>query len=131
MKVFNVLSGPWTGLSIQGNRRLTESIRLTISRGRITGDGSDVDGDFVLDGSYDAEGSVTIDRRYTRVASGDPGGTWAVFRYQGRWDGAMVHGRWAEIGSPSNGGPFEMWPDRDEDRAELAILLEDVLAMSR
>ncbi len=127
MKQFENLSGPWTGLSLQGPRRLTEAIKLRITNGVITGEGSDVDGDFVLDGRYDPTTEfVQIDRRYTYVARPEYGSTWVVYRYQGKWDGAMVYGHWNQCDSPSNCGGFEMWPNREEDRMELAIDIREL-----
>lgn len=129
MKEFNQLSGPWTGMSIQGGRRLSEGIQLTIRDGRLWGEGTDVDGDFRLEGAYDPSSQVVrIVRRYTRTNRPYENPSWAAFDYEGTWDGTMVSGAWTERAYVENGGPFEMWPNREEDRLALAIEFEELLA---
>lgn len=124
MKDFNSLSGPWTGQSIQDGFRLNESMRLLIEDGFITGTGTDVDGDFEVRGRYFAsDGRVELVRRYTRAPK-NPSQVGYPFDYAGKWDGQLVFGRWSDRGQGVVGGPFEMWPDREEDRMERAIELE-------
>jgi hypothetical protein len=85
------------------------------------GEGSDKDGDFVLSGRFDAEGNVTIDRRYTRTAVSDPAATTWTYPYLGRWDGAFVSGQWHLPFEGGPGGPFEMWPATQELLMELSL----------
>ncbi|MFQ3587092.1 MAG: hypothetical protein SNJ74_00340 [Fimbriimonadaceae bacterium] len=128
MKDLMSLSGPWTGLSIQHKRRLTERMQLRLGDNRIHGTGSDVDGDFVVDGTYDpATESVHIVRRYTRVTWPVYGATFALYDYRGTWDGQMISGNWRQRDEYTNGGPFEMWPDREQDQQELAIQIEEAV----
>jgi hypothetical protein len=126
VKNFNELSGPWTGLSVQDGIRISERIQLTISNGRIVGSGKDKDGEFELSGFYkERNQEVMMTRRYTRTTEPSQEGVGIAYDYDGLWDGAMVHGTWHPRLHPSYGGPFEMWPDREEDREELRIALED------
>lgn len=74
------------------------------------GTGEDADGDFELEGDYDAGGEIAIVRRYTSCSSG-PEGVGIPYLYRGRWDGAVASGNWKPIVSPHDGGPFEMWPE--------------------
>jgi hypothetical protein len=124
MRSLDGLSGPWRGLSTQDGRRIPEAIRLTIGNGSITGAGDDADGHFVLDGTYDAEGAVQLTRRYTSTTEPSGLGVGIPYQYVGTWDGAFVSGRWYPKASPWYGGPFEMWPEREEDLKELRIELE-------
>lgn len=120
-------SGRWVGLSIQRERRISEAIHLTIAAGRIVGNGTDVDGDFNLDGRYDpTTGVVHLVRRYTRAVDPDPSATRALYDYLGRWDGTMIAGHWRQRDALSNGGPFEMWPDDEQTREELRIPVAEV-----
>lgn len=122
-KDFNDLSGPWIGLSIQDGIRISESIRLSIRDGAISGSGVDKDGEFELQGFYKARfKQVMITRRYTWTTEPSQESAGIPFDYEGVWDGAMVHGRWHARSAPRYlNGPFEMWPYREEDRQELAI----------
>lgn len=129
VKDLSRLSGPWTGLSIQGRRRCHESLQLTIRPGRIHGTGTDVDGTFSVEGEFDGAGHVRLTRRYV-VSNLHEEHVDVPFDYEGTWDGAMIFGLWCERDSPLNCGPFEMWPMREEDRRELAIELEE-LTLSR
>lgn len=122
MKEFNSLSGPWTGMSIQGGFRLMENLRLTIVKNEISGSGSDVDGEFEIAGTFDpANGAVRLERRYTWVAAGPSDGVGTPYEYSGHWDGAFVSGFWHQRDYILNNGPFEMWPNREEDQAELSL----------
>ncbi len=130
MKDFNELSGPWTGLSVQDGIRISERIVLTIFKGRITGTGSDKDGEFELSGFYhERKQEVMLTRRYTWTTEPSQEGAGIPYDYEGAWDGAMVSGRWHPRMHPPYGGPFEMWPDREEDREELSIRFEEQLAL--
>lgn len=114
-------------MSIQGGLRLTEAIRLMIHDGKIWGTGSDIDGEFELSGTYRSDNhAVHLVRRYTRTT--DPqGGVGVPYDYFGVWDGMLVHGFWEQRDYTLNGGPFEMWPNREEDREELALEVEEFL----
>jgi hypothetical protein len=127
LKNFDELSGPWTGLSVQDGIRITERIALSIYKGRITGTGTDMDGEFELGGFYNGRSQeVMLTRRYTRTTEPSQEEVGIAYDYEGKWDGAMVFGNWHPRMNPGYGGPFEMWPDREEDREELAINLEEV-----
>jgi hypothetical protein len=127
VKDFNDLSGPWTGLSIQHGIRLTEAIRLTIQSGQIWGVGNDIDGEFELAGSYHPRSQrVLLTRRYTYTTEPSQEGVGTPYDYDGVWDGQMVSGNWQQRNLVENSGPFEMWPDREEDRKELAINFEEL-----
>ena len=132
MKDFNALSGPWTGLSIQDGIRISESIKLTILSGHIIGEGSDMDGEFDLVGSYSArDQQVRLTRLYTYTTEPSQEGVGIPYDYEGIWDGQMVSGRWHPRGNRSYGGPFEMWPSREEDQKELRIELEELSLTTR
>jgi hypothetical protein len=127
MKNFNELSGPWTGLSVQDGIRISEAIQLHISSGQIAGNGTDKDGDFELVGTYhERTQRVQITRRYTWTTEPSQAGVGVPYDYDGTWDGAMVSGRWCHRTYRPMNGPFEMWPNRDEDRQELMIQLEQL-----
>jgi hypothetical protein len=110
MRSIEETSGPWLGWSIQFNKRIHEKMTLRVESGAITGSGEDADGDFELDGNYDAGGEVAIVRRYTYCTSG-PEGIGIPYLYRGRWDGAHIAGSWGTIFGGHDGGPFEMWPE--------------------
>lgn len=122
MKDFQALSGPWTGQSVQDGIRIGERILLNIRGSTVSGTGHDKDGDFEIVGNYNPRTlQVTLTRRYTRTVEPSQEGVGIPYDYEGRWDGAMVAGRWHPRAASWYGGPFEMWPDREEDREELAI----------
>ena len=132
MKNFDELSGPWTGLSVQDGLRITERILLTIHKGRISGTGTDKDGHFELTGFYKSRSEeVMLTRCYTHTTEPSQEGVGIPYDYEGKWDGAMVFGRWHPRLHPAYGGPFEMWPDREQDREELAIHLEERNLLAR
>jgi hypothetical protein len=126
LKNFNELSGPWTGLSVQDGLRISEAMHLSIRSGSISGTGTDKDGDFELTGSYhERTQRVQLTRRYSRTTEPSQAGVGIPYDYDGTWDGAMVSGRWHMRNYPPMGGPFEMWPSREEDQHELRIELEE------
>jgi hypothetical protein len=132
MKDFNDLSGTWTGLSTQDGIRISEAIKLTIAAGHIIGTGSDMDGEFELSGSYSPRNqAVRITRRYTHTAEPSQLGVGIPYDYDGVWDGAMVSGRWHPRSNPHYGGPFEMWPSREEDERELRIEIAELAVSGR
>jgi hypothetical protein len=106
------------GQSIQEGFRLTEKMILTIRGSTFYGEGTDVDGDFVLQGTFDAAtGIVSIVRRYTRAPQ-NPAQVGYPFDYLGKWNGEFVSGRWMTRTDFEIGGPFEMWPEREEEMVE-------------
>lgn len=113
-------------MSIQDGRRISEAIRLTIGNGEIYGSGDDADGTFTLEGNYEGDEVVLI-RRYTTVTSA-MGTVGYPYRYLGRWDGAMISGRWAALLAPRLSGPFEMWPEGEEELKELRIEFAELVA---
>lgn len=124
---FNELSGPWTGLSIQDGRRISESIHLSISGGRIEGTGQDADGDFELTGFFQSRNLVVkLTRRYTETTEPSQLGVGLPYDYEGLWDGQMVSGHWHPRYNLDYGGPFEMWPLTDETAQELAINVREL-----
>ena len=126
MKNFNELSGPWQGLSVQDGLRISESISLSIRNGHIRGDGCDKDGDFELSGFYQSRNeTVMLTRVYSLTTEPSQAGVGIAYDYEGKWDGAMVSGRWHPRSNPYYGGPFEMWPAREEDQEELRIEFEE------
>ncbi|RYG22177.1 hypothetical protein EON82_17595 [bacterium] len=110
MRSIEETSGPWVGWSVQYNKRIHERMSLRVGGGAITGSGEDADGDFDLDGNYEASGEVAIVRRYSYCTSG-PEGVGIPYLYRGHWDGSHISGTWGTIFGPQDGGPFEMWPE--------------------
>jgi hypothetical protein len=125
MKSLDGLSGPWRGWSIQDGRRITEALSLTISGGKISGRGTDADGSFLVEGTYEVEGSVSLTRTYTRTREPSQLGAGVPYRYVGKWDGTLVFGRWFPVAHPWYGGPFEMWPENEEERLELSFEIKE------
>ena len=95
-------SGPWTGFyryrHLPGTCK-TDLI-LTFENGRITGEGNDIVGPFVISGSYDAASKECYWTK-TYVAAHD------VF-YKGFREDKGIWGLW-EIGEHWRGG-FHVWP---------------------
>jgi hypothetical protein len=126
VKNFNELSGPWAGLSVQDGIRISERMQLSIRQGQVSGTGKDKDGEFEVSGFYkERNQKVMLTRRYTRTTEPSQEGVGIAYDYEGLWDGAMVAGNWRARLHSGMGGPFEMWPDRDEDREELTIRFEE------
>ncbi len=109
MRALDDTSGPWVGWSVQFNLKIHERLLLRIGGGTIWGTGEDADGDFEVEGDYDAEGEIAIVRRYTYCTSG-PEGVGIPYLYRGRWDGNLIAGQWKPVAG-YDGGPFEMWPE--------------------
>jgi hypothetical protein len=127
LKDFNQLSGPWVGLSTQFGHRIPEDIILHISHGRILGTGTDKDGNFDLQGSYDSKTQrVTLTRRYSWTTEPSQDGVGVPYHYDGIWDGELVSGMWHCRPDPQNNGEFEMWPAREEDLRELRIEVQEL-----
>jgi len=110
MRAIDETSGPWVGWSVQYGNRIHERLILRIGGGSITGTGEDADGDFEMEGNYDAGGEIALVRRYTYCTSGSEG-VGIPYLYRGRWDGAFVSGDWRPVFAVNDGGPFEMWPE--------------------
>jgi hypothetical protein len=118
MKSLTEQSGPWIGQSVQGGIRIHETVSLRFSGNLFTGEGTDSDGHFHLDGEVDpSDDAVQITRRYV-VAPKNPGQVGYPFIYLGRWDGYVISGRWMMSSHPGEGGTFEMWP---EDERSLSL----------
>ena len=102
-------SGKWTGFWLQrlllGRQYM--SLNLAFAKNRITGEGTDCIGDFVMAGQYDlTTGQCTIHKSYI--------GAHTVF-YEGRNenDGLWIWGLW-HIGNSDQGG-FHLWPANEPD----------------
>jgi len=95
-------SGPWTGFftyaSVPGKWRT--DVSFTFGHGRVTGEGNDSVGPFIIAGGYDA-GSKECHWTKTYVGAHD------VF-YQGFREDKGIWGTW-EIREVSRGG-FHLWP---------------------
>lgn len=119
-------------MSIQWGIRISEAIGLTITAGHILGEGTDMDGEFELVGSYSPrDHQVRLTRRYTWTTEPSQAGVGHPYDYTGKWDGALVSGTWQSRSDPDDlNGPFEMWPSREEDVQELRIEFNE-LALSR
>ncbi len=126
MRALANLTGPWTGWSIQDGRRISESLDLIITESTISGTGTDADGNFVVEGEHDAEGTVELIRKYTYCTSA-MGGVGIPYLYVGKWDGQMVHGRWSPVSYREYGGPFEMWPAKEDISIEELRSTEELL----
>ncbi|HMS54502.1 MAG TPA: hypothetical protein PKA27_03805 [Fimbriimonadaceae bacterium] len=127
MKEFNDLSGPWQGWSIQDGLRISERLVLSIRENRISGTGSDKDGEFEIVGTFSPRNSkVELTRRYTVTTEPSQSGVGIPYDYEGQWDGALVFGRWSPRSTPWYGGPFEMWPDDGSGGEYLRNLVNEV-----
>lgn len=126
MKEFSAQSGPWVGMSMQEGFRIGEKILLRIYDKYLRGEGTDSDGDFLLDGNFDpATNEVVMTRRYIKVTRPNQSQVGYPFIYVGKWDGMMVSGRWFMSDHPQIGDVFEMWPEREEDLEERRIRIEE------
>lgn len=98
-------SGPWEGfflMSHTGRKRHMMELNLTFSETRITGEGRDFVGDFILRGRYDLEsGHCLWNKKY--VSKHEVG-------YDGYNEGKGIFGKWLiNDDTPSHGG-FLVWP---------------------
>lgn len=95
-------SGPWTGFYTYSGQpgRHRMDLSIAFANGRITGEGNDDIGAFVLAGSYDAK---TRECYWTKSYVG----AHDVF-YKGFREGKGIWGTW-EIGNGPRGG-FHIWP---------------------
>jgi hypothetical protein len=119
MKPLSNCSGGWVGIWSQFGTRGHMRLNMKFSGGSIEGHGCDLDGPFVIVGSYESSFSVELTKGYSS----------GIFCYQGKWDGAMISGTSHELGDPSNHGDFEMWPEGEDTNVEaLEALREDELS---
>ena len=112
MRSLEDCSGPWVGFWIQDGKRGNMRLSLTFLSGRILGGGNDDNGPFAIAGTYGSDGGVEATKMYGHYG----------FRYYGHWDGAMIFGYSEQIGFPSNGSQFEMWPEGED------LTLEEIIA---
>jgi hypothetical protein len=114
-------SGPWTGYytyrSVSGKHGM--DLTLDFADGRMTGDGADGIGVFVIEGGYDEVGGDCHWRK-TYIAAHD------VF-YRGFREGKGIWGTW-EISGGWSGG-FEIWPLGDAEAEDLEFEAEEPLAI--
>gem|GEM_PF-918070 len=130
----NSLSGPWMGWSIQYGNRISERMKLTIADCVIIGTGVDKDGEFELSGQFQPRRErVTLTRVYVVTTEPTQSGVGIPYDYDGKWDGQMISGLWHRRGDSRDGGPFEMWPARDEDIESLSLeaLFQQDLSLPR
>ena len=121
MSTLGFPSGPWTGyftyLSI--GRKHGMDLTLSFDGGRISGDGADAVGLFVIAGSYDdAGGECQWTKTYV--------GAHDVF-YRGFREGKGIWGTW-EIRDGWRGG-FEIWPLGEADAEELELEAEEPIGI--
>ena len=107
-------------MSTQAGVRISEGIRFWFEAGRISGEGSDRDGEFRMTGRYQTDGTIGMMRVY-HVCTEGPESIGIPYEYRGVWNGSFIEGHWFVVADPSEGGPFEMWPERDADLLELSI----------
>ena len=112
---FDIMSGPWSGLWIQGPDRGHESLDLVFVSGNMMGLGSDRDGAFQMNGTYTPSGVAEFGKVYTRPTRPVP----ARMIYRGQWNGRCLVGRWTDDSDPSNKGPFRMWPGTGPDPGQV------------
>jgi hypothetical protein len=96
-------SGPWVGFFLQKPLvgKQTMEMRLVFQAGKMTGEGRDRVGDFLVDGQYHlADGKCHWTKKYL--------GKHDVF-YQGYNEGKGIWGVW-KIGNLQTGG-FHIWPE--------------------
>jgi hypothetical protein len=115
----NFPSGPWTGFytyaAIPGKHRM--DLALEFINGRITGEGNDPVGVFVISGKYDAS---TRECYWTKTYVG----AHDVF-YRGFREAKGIWGTW-EIGVFGRGG-FHIWPLADGEGASHVERAEEPL----
>lgn len=112
---FDIMSGPWSGLWIQGPDRGHESLDLVFVSGNMMGLGSDRDGAFQMNGTYTPSDVAEFGKVYTDPTRVVP----ARMTYRGQWNGRCLVGRWTDDSDPSNKGPFRMWPGTGPDPGQV------------
>ena len=105
-------SGPWTGFyNYSPKEKHRMDLDLTFAAGKLSGDGNDDIGRFMIHGQYDAK-SLECSWTKTYVGAHD-------VSYRGFREGKGIWGTW-EISLFAHGG-FHIWPKRTgegEERAE-------------
>jgi hypothetical protein len=110
-------SGPWTGFftyNILPGKHRTD-LQLEFAHGRMTGEGNDRVGSFVISGRYDAQ---TKECYWTKSYVGQHD-----VSYTGFGEGKGIWGTW-EI-SPRHRGGFHIWPLTDDAGANAERLAEE------
>ncbi len=103
-------SGPWTGYFLQPGcmSQFRTWLSLTFRNGKMTGDGQDYVGPFLISGRYAVDdGKCSWTKQYI--------GLHAVY-YQGYNEGKGIWGTW-EIPKVWNGG-FHIWPEGMAEQSE-------------
>jgi len=117
-------SGPWEGYFLEPrlSNRFRMELSLEFADGRMTGDGLDYVGPFVIHGRYDTnDGKCTWVKQYL--------GQHAVY-YEGYNEGRGIWGTW-EIRQIGRGG-FHIWPEgMSGTSSEKAAESEDLPASIR
>ena len=115
-------SGPWTGYfiyqAVGGKHGMDLTLRF--DDGRITGDGADSVGMFIIAGGYDATGGECHWTK-TYVGAHD-------VHYEGFREGKGIWGTWV-IDQKWRGG-FQIWPLGDEDAEEMELEEEAPLELA-
>src|SRR6266853_2288120 len=115
-------SGPWTGFytyqSIAGKHAM--DLTLTFSNGRMTGNGADAVGLFVIDGRYDATGGECD---WTKSYRGAHDVAYAGFR-----EGKGIWCTW-NIRGHCRGG-FQIWPLGEGEAEEMELEEEEPLQIA-
>ena len=94
-------SGPWTGFyNYQPKDKHRMDLHLSFTNGRITGEGSDDVGSFVIKGEYNAQ---SAECHWTKTYLGAHDVSYRGFR-----EGKGIWGTW-EIRADNRGG-FHIWP---------------------
>lgn len=98
------ISGRWRGFWIQGPVKSRTELVLVFRDGRVSGEGRDWVGDFLIRGDYDPEtGRVGWLKQYV--------GAHAI-RYDGAAEtGEGIWGVWRML--PDEKGGFQIWPERE------------------
>lgn len=110
MRRLEQTSGPWVGWWRQRKVRGSMRLALRFAKGKVEGEGEDLVGPFTIAGVYDAGGGVGFSKRYPTH----------IVDYEGKWDGAMIHGKWQLIeDNMRDRGQFELWPE--DEVAELNL----------
>lgn len=110
-------SGPWTGYFNYdaGGQRFRTDMIIAFAHQRITGEGGDLIGPFIIDGHYDdGAGECAWQKSYV--------GAHEVW-YTGFREGKGIWGTWAIPGSVHGG--FQIWPVGDEPADAIAATKEE------
>lgn len=97
-------SGPWIGFYQQGGLQSRQRLGLTFKAGKVSGEGRDPAGHFLVSGTYQVEaGKCSLRKLY-------PSHT---VEYDGNAEGDGIWGRWVIRLSSfvMDNGVFHIWPD--------------------